>query len=238
MARQLVWIWTIAHIMSKWILVICLVFGSTYIFSQKVEVSKEKIILPEGFMLDVSLSNSNQFSHTGWLPGTFYYPNGTSRDYEQIKFNQFDSQIKVMVKGAEIDVLPTLLTGLVIRVSDVLGHVYVVLEYDGETSFYEVLSNGEHILLSSMKLKEPEKEDGNKLGVTLRFEEKEKIVDVEEKWFVLDGGSPEPLKTNQKGVAKATGVDKKIIETYVGANNLILSNRHQLAQLFDYINTL
>ena len=224
--------------MNKWTLVIGLILTSFLGFSQKIEVSKERIVLPEGFKIDVSLSNSNQYSHSGWLPGIFFYPNGTSRNYDQIKFNQFSSQAKVIVEGTEVDVLPNLLTGIIIKEDDLLGFVYVVLDFEGQSSFYEVLSNGKYILLSHMQLKETEKKDAHTLGVTLRFEAEQEIVDVDEQWFVLENGEVQSLKTSQKGVAKATGVDKKVIESFVAANNLTVGNRNHLALLFDYLNTL
>lgn len=225
--------------MNKLLLTILVGLTSLALAAQDVVIRSNTVIIPEGITLDVQEGSKKKYLHEEWLPGTFYYPNGSKRDYEQIKFDRHAAKLRIIVEGAELDVFPSLLSGLIIRDSDVKIHAFVIKEYEGSPSFYEVLSTGDHILLNHVFRKENADDSGNTVGTTttLRFELEEEVINMNDELFVFTDEKLNDLKVNAKTVAKITGHERKELENFISDNNLDLDKKVHLATLFDYINT-
>ena len=239
MVHLLAWIWNTVLLMTRPLTFLLLFLVSLSTEAQEISIRADNIILPDNISLDVRASSDKQYLHEEWLPGTFYYPNGSTREYEQIKFDRFASKLRIIVEGAELDVFPSLLSGLVIRDSENRVHVFVIKDYDGAPAYYEVMSTGGYLLLSHVFRKLETDGSGNTVGTTttLRFELEQEVINMKEEWFVLVGEKLSPLKPNTKAVAKLTGQDRKQLDKFVVENNLDLSLRHHMAALFDHLNT-
>jgi hypothetical protein len=72
----------------------------------------------------------------------------------------------------------------------------------------------------------------------IRFEKQQIKIEIVEKFFVYTAGRLKPLKPNQKAIVKATGIDKTMVEEYVSKNKIDLQQRSNLADLFDFLNTI
>lgn len=123
---------------------------------QDFAIHAQFVTIPKGFQLDVLIESNEKDLHEEWFPGTLFYPNGTTRDYEKIKFDRHINGLRIQVEAGELEVYANLLSGFIIKESESLGHVFLVLDHEGKPTYYELLSNGPFQLLSYTKLFEKE----------------------------------------------------------------------------------
>ena len=215
---------------------ICLVYRSG--ISQDFAIGEQSVTIPNGFTLDVREASDAAYFHEEWLPGTLFYPNGSTRDYDQIKFNYHDNKLEIVVGGGELNVLPSLIYGFVIRESETKGHIFLVKNKNDQPTYFELLSNGQFQLLSHSKILTEKEDVRGTPDDEIRFVKKENIIEVDEKFFIYTAGKLKPLKQSRKAIIKATGLDKAVVEEYLDTYDLVLQLRSNLATLFDHLNSL
>jgi hypothetical protein len=216
---------------------ICLICQPTA--SQDFAINGASVTIPNGFQLHVPAESDDAYFHEEWLPGILFYPNGSTRAYEQLKFNYHDNKLEIVIDGGVLNVLANLLSGFLIKESETHGHFFLVFDHKDQPAYYEILSNGPKLLLSHIKLLT---DAGDLNGAThideIRFEKQQIKIEIVEKFFVYTAGRLKPLKQNQKAIVKATGIDKTMVEEYVSKNKIDLQQRSNLADLFDFLNTI
>ena len=237
MVRQLAWIKSSVHFMNSSLIFVPLLLTSQLCGGQDFAINNQNATLPDSFQLDVMIESNAEFLHDEWLPGTLFYPNGTTRDYEKIKFDRHINRLQIQVEAGELDVYANLLSGFLIKESETSGHMFLVLDFKGEPSYFELLSNGPFQLLSHSILREETADITSPSTDELIFEKEEEIIEVEEKLFVRIDGRIKILKPNRKSVIKLTGQDKTTVVTYIQENNLNLQLKTDLARLFNYLNS-
>jgi hypothetical protein len=223
--------------MNKSVIIIVLLLVSNFCDGQGFAINDQNITLPDGFQLHAIMESNVQFLHDEWLPGTLLYPNGSTRDYEKIKFDLHMNNLHIQVDAGQLVVYANLLAGFVVKESKNLGHMFLVLDYQGEPAFYELLSNGAFQLLSYRWLVQEKADHSSPSTDEIRFEKKEKIIEVKEQLFVRSNGRMKFLKPNRNTVIKLTGADKEGVNEFVERSNLNLQLRSNMAALFNFINS-
>ena len=109
--------------------------------SQDFAINGATVIIPDGFRLHVPAESDDAYFHEEWLPGILFYPNGSTRAYDQLKFNYHDNKLEIVVEGGELNVLANLLSGFLIKESETSGHIFLVFHHKDQLAYYEVLSN-------------------------------------------------------------------------------------------------
>ena len=224
--------------MNRTALLIFLLIASQLCRGQGFAINAHSVTIPDGFQLEVVMESDKKYLHEEWHPGTLFYPNGTTRDYEKIKFDRQINNLQIQVEAGKLDVYANLLSGFVIKESESIGHVFLVLDHEGKPAYYELLSNGPFQLLSYTWLFKDESLDSRPANDKIRFEKEMELIKVEEDIFVRTEGRMKVLKPNRKSVVKLTGQDKIVIGSFIKQNNLNLQLRSHMATLFNYINTL
>lgn len=178
-----------------------------------------------------------EFKPLNWQVGTAYYPDGTSRNFDGIRYNLPDNRAEVNANGNILPLLPGVVTGVSMGKNNQINHVFINVPQE-KPVFMELLSPGPADLLVYRKVEyseEPEKEGSVS---TLRFEKEEMVVSYLEYMYVWHHSKIESFKSSKKFVLKIMEDHAREVEEFMKEKKTRLKNPRDLVTLFDFYNQL
>ena len=187
-------------------------------------------------VLRLSYLAADQFQKLDWEPGYAYYPDGSSKQFEGMKYDPSQDLIQVSTGGYILTLLPGVIDGVSMEIENVVTRIFVKVPMK-KAVFMEVLSSGRLNLLIYRKVKDESAQmDDNK--VTVRFEKAEEIIKFEEELYVWGPKGVYKLKGSNKSLLSMMSDYSADIEEFLDENSIKSKDVADLKRVFDYYNGL
>jgi hypothetical protein len=187
-------------------------------------------------VLRLSYLAADQFQKLDWEPGYAYYPDGSSKQFEGMKYDPSQDLIQVSTGGYILTLLPGVIDGVSMEIENVVTRIFVKVPMK-KAVFMEVLSSGRLNLLIYRKVKDESAQmDDNK--VTVRFEKAEEIIKFEEELYVWGPKGVYKLKGSNKSLLSMMSDHSADIEEFLDENSIKSKDVADLKRVFDYYNGL
>lgn len=196
-------------------------------------VDNDLVVLPEGFTAPYESIQS--FLDIEWAKGTAYYPDGSSRPFDGMRFNLPEDRAEVNANGNILPLLPGVVTGFSMHGTRERVFVNVPLQ---QNVFMELLSAGNADLLVYRRVDDEELPDIEGSVNTFRFEKEQKIIEFKEYVYVWSGGEVAMLKPTKKFVLSMMKDHADEVDAYIKREKIKLKSPDMLVKLFNYYNSL
>ncbi len=220
--------------MTKLVLAFC-VFPAI-VFGQLSILVVEGDLVIEHSGLTLTYYPLGEFKPLDWQVGTAYYPDGSSKNFDGIRYNLPEDRAEVNANGNILPLLPGVVTGISMGGSQI-NHVFI--NVPGETPvFMELLSPGAADLMIYRQVDTEEKPDIEGAVNTFRFEKEIKEVKYKEIIYIWHHAKIEKFKASKKHIGLIMIDHGNEVETFMKENHTRLKNPKDLVVLFNYYNQL
>jgi hypothetical protein len=187
--------------------------------------------------LQLTYLPSKTFQTLDWQTGYAYYLDGSSRQFEGMKYDPEYDLIQVNAGGNILTLLPGVINGVSMETGSVVNRIFLKVPLK-ESVFMEALSIGKvHLLMYRKVLDPPPKYEGGPVA-TIRLEKEEKIIEFEEILYYWDQGGVNKLKLSKKGVLSIMEDQEESIEKFFEDNDIRIKEPSDLMRVFHYYNSL
>ena len=186
--------------------------------------------------LQLSYLAADQFQKLDWEPGYAYYPDGSSRKFDGMKYDPATDLIQVSTGGYVLTLLPGVIDGVSMEIDNTVTRIFVKVPLK-KPVFMEVLSPGKLNLLIYRGLKgEQAKIQSN--TVVIRLEKEVKIIEFEEQLYVWGVGGVDKLKSSKKAILALMEDNAAAVEEFMDKSGIKTKEIANLKRIFDYYNQL
>lgn len=199
-------------------------------------IKDDKLDIQHSEELRLSFLAADQFQKLDWEPGYAYYPDGSSKKFDGMKYNPSLDLIQVNTGGYILTLLPGVIDGVSMEIENVVTRIFVKVPLK-KAVFMEVLSRGRYNLLIYRMLKDPSSQiDNNK--VTVRFEKEVEVIEFEEELYVWGPEGVKRFKSSNKSLFSLMSDHPEDIENFIDNNGLKVKDIGDLKKVFDFYNGL
>ena len=198
-------------------------------------VENDLVVEPENQLL--TYYPLGDFKPLEWQTGTAYYPNGSSKNFQGIRFNLPEDRAEVNANGTILPLLPGIVTGVSMGEEDKINHIFINVPLETPV-FMELLVAGKVDFLVYRKIKDDEIVDLGGSRNSVRFDKEEEVLEYKEQLYIWNNGVVEPYKPSKGFLLKIMADHSEEMEAYMKKNKPKLKNPQSAAVLIDYYNHL
>lgn len=214
------------------------IFGINNLFAQSVSFTPENksSVKINGDFKVVNTQITRQYLLKKWSNGTLFYLNGNSKYYDSLNFDRYSNRLEVAVNNKILTLLPTTLSGVVIRRNASSGYIIMVVKIDNENKFILTESTGNITLGSYLLVSKPETTPSY-VDDEVRFVVKEEPgLIIKEIFILLNNQEWHRFKLSKPSIRKLFKIDKKEFQKIASENDINITARNGLILMFQLLN--
>jgi len=199
----------------------------------------DRLIIESTSVLRLSYLPADQFQNLDWEPGYVYYLDGSSRQFDGMKYDPEQDLIQVSASGNVLTLLPGIINGVSMESEDFVTRIFAKVPM-GKSVFMEALSTGKIHLLMYRKVK-AEKSDMYKESdaTNILLAKKEKPpVKFDEILYIWNQEGVRKFKNSKKSVLSLMDDHTTEMGKFIDENRISMKNISDLMKVFDFYNSL
>ena len=221
------------------ILIYLILLGTcVYVNAQSLALtfSGEQMQISNTGKLSLTYLEPEEFQLLDWKPGYAYYQDGSSRQFDGLKYDPALDLIQVNAGGNVLTLLPGVINGVSMESSEHVTAIFVKVPLK-KAVFMEVLSAGNLNLLLYRKVKGEAPEIDISTS-TVRFEKEVEIIEFEEVLYTWGAEGIDKFKPSKKALLDLMGDHAEEVEAFLDKNSIRPKVVSSLMLAFDYYNQL